>query len=227
MSEGASIVGIADLSPFRAGWKIIPEDLLHPYSAAISVAVTLDPEIVDTISDRPTAEYAVHYREVNSTLDKITAALVSQIREKGFAASSVPASQIADEKNLLGNISHKAIARMAGIGWQGKSLLIVSPEYGPRIRLATVLTDMPLRFDRPVRNRCGKCTKCTEACPVSAIKNVSTEDRYDSRDAALHFSRCAERTLENMKMPGIGGRICGVCVKACPFGMKKLNGYSR
>ena len=49
--------------------------------------------------------------------------------------------------DLFGNISHKAVARTEGIGWQGKSLLIVSPQYGPRIRLATVLTDMPLEPD--------------------------------------------------------------------------------
>ncbi|MBI5076082.1 MAG: epoxyqueuosine reductase [Nitrospirae bacterium] len=221
ITAGADLVGIADLEEFKKGWRVIPDDLLLPYSAGISVAAHLDEEILSDITDGPTIAYAQHYREINAKLDGITAALVAWIKEQGFSVTAVPASCITDEGNLLGNISHKAVARMAGIGWQGKSLLIVSPEYGPRIRLATVLTDMPLVTDRPLKNRCGKCTECSKACPASAIRNVLANDRYESRDEALHFSRCVEKTLEFSTRPGIGARICGVCVKACPFGKRK------
>jgi epoxyqueuosine reductase QueG len=109
---------------------------------------------------------------------------------------------------------------MAGIGWQGKSLLVISPQFGPRIRLATVLTAMPLDADGPVRNRCGRCRECVKACPASAIKNVTTEGHYADRDEALFFGRCAAKTLEFRNRPGIGARICGVCVRACPFGRR-------
>ena len=218
---GADLVGIADLAPFKSGWPVIPRDILSPYTNAVSIAVRLDNSIISGIKDGPTIEYAEHYRTVNALLDNITAELAKWVAEKGFASFAVPASHIADENNLLGNISHKAVARMAGIGWQGKSLLIVSPEYGPRIRLATVLTDMPLITDQPLKNRCGACAECSKACPASAIKNVSTDGRYESRDDALHFSRCAEKTMQFKAMPGIGARICGVCVKVCPFGKKK------
>jgi epoxyqueuosine reductase QueG len=206
---------------FKQGWPVIPQNLLSPYTYAVSIAVRLDNSIINDIKDRPTIEYAGHYRTVNTFLDSITAELAKWITERGFAAKAIPASYIADEENLLGNISHKAVARMAGIGWQGKSLVIISPEYGPRIRLATVLTDMPLIPDEPLKNRCGKCTACTDACPAGAIKNVSTNNRYENRDEALHFSRCAEKTLQFSKRPGIGGRICGVCIKVCPFGKGK------
>ena len=216
--EGASLVGVADLAEFRKGWRVIPDDLLANYTAAISIAAHLDNEIMEGITVGPTPEYAQHYRDVNRELDRIGNNLVRYINEKGYAARAVPASQILDETDLLGAVSHKAIARMAGIAWQGKSLLIVSPQYGPRIRLATVLTDMPLVPDAPLKSRCGRCVECTQACPVSAIKNVSVNDRYESRDEALYFSRCAEKTFEFSTRPGIGGRICGVCVKVCPFG---------
>lgn len=221
IAEGASLVGVADLAEFKKGWKVIPDDLLKPYSAAISVAVNLNDEILIEITDGPTIAYAQHYREINARLDNITAALVNWIKEQGFTAEAVPASFITDEVNLLGNVSHKAIARMAGIGWQGKSLLIVSPQYGPRIRLATVLTDMPLVPDIPLKSRCGKCVECSKACPASAIKGVLANDRYESRDEALYFSRCSDKTMEFKCMPGIGARICGVCVKVCPFGKRK------
>lgn len=218
---GADLCGIADLAPFKESWIVIPKHLLDHYTMAVSIAVRLDNAIIDAISDAPTVDYARHYRETNMRLDDITAQIVAWIGTKGFQSSAVPASHVADEENLLGSLSHKAVARMAGIGWQGKSLLIVSPQYGPRIRLATVITDMPLAFDQPIRNRCGECRECSEACPVSAIRNVLTGSQYESRDAAIDLKKCADRTLEVKALPGIGVRACGVCVRACPFGRKK------
>jgi len=217
-SSGADLVGIADLAPFQQGWPTLPPDLLAPYTFAVSVAVKLDNAIMGAIAGHPTVDYAEHYRAANAELDRIAGAIAAWIISRGCRADPVPASKIMDTENLLGAVSHKAIARMAGIGWQGKSLLIVSPEFGPRIRLATVMTDMPLIPDSPLKNRCAACTECTNACPVSAIRNVAADGCYTSREEALFFSRCVERTYENSLIAGINARICGVCVRACPHG---------
>ena len=222
--SGADLIGVADLNPFKAAKFSLPADLLEPYAYAVSVAMRLDNEIINRITDHPTPEYAEHYRGINSALDSLTSGLSRWIQGHGYQAHPIRASHITDEKNLLGNISHKAVARMAGIGWQGKSLLIINPECGPRIRLATVLTDMPLEPDAPLKNRCGRCAECAKACPSSAIKIVSTESHYSDREEALHFSNCAGKTLEFSALPGIGARICGVCVMACPFGKKSRSG---
>lgn len=217
--NGADLVGIADLEPFRrAGFGSL--ELLEPCTAAVSLALRLDHAVIERIAHGPTPEYAEHYRTVNAALDRIASGLVEWIARRGYAAKAIPASSIVDEVNLLGSLSHKAIAKMAGIGWQGKSLLIISPEFGPRIRLATVLTDMPLQPDRPLTQRCGTCGECAGACPAGAIRNVRSES-YESREAALYFDRCADKTREFKAMPGIGARICGVCVKVCPFGREK------
>jgi epoxyqueuosine reductase len=218
ISSGADLAGIADLAPFQQGWPTLPSDLLDPYTRALSVAIRLEDVIMDAITIHPTIDYAEHYRAVNADLDRLLAEIAAWIIVRGYLAEAVPASKIMDLENLLGALSHKAIARMAGIGWQGKSLLIVSPEFGPRIRLATLLTNMPLTPDRPIKNRCGACTQCTDACPVKAIRNVTALDRYSSRDEALFFGQCADRTYENSLLPGINARICGVCVTACPHG---------
>lgn len=217
-SSGADLTGIADLAPFQQGWSTLPANLLEPYTRGVSVAVRLDDAVIDSSISRPTSEYAEHYRSINRVLDRLAAEIVDWISRRGYRAEAVPASKIMDTEKLLGAVSHKAIARMAGIGWQGKSLLIVSPEFGPRIRLATVLTDMPLSPDGPINNRCGECTECTTACPVNAIRNVTAVDRYASRDEALRFDLCEGRTYENSLLPGIGARICGICIRACPHG---------
>ena len=218
---GADLIGIADLEPLRKGLPFIPKNLIDTYSYGISVGVCLKNEVIEDILDCPTPEYAQEYKNANSTLDRISSQIVQWIIEKRFRGKAIPASHIADEANLLGNISHKAVARMAGLGWQGKSLLIINPEYGPRFRLTTILTDMPLIPDQPIKNRCGNCIECVKACPVSAIKNVSTHSHYASRDVAVDLKKCYRKLLEFKVMPGIGSIICGVCIKACPYGKKK------
>jgi epoxyqueuosine reductase QueG len=110
---------------------------------------------------------------------------------------------------------------MAGLGWQGKNLLLITPQYGSRVRLATILTQAPLEIDSPLKNRCGKCTNCLDACPSRAIKGVNTETHYKSRDEALYFSRCRDKVVgEFAKIPEVEVAICGICIKVCPFGRK-------
>ncbi len=219
-AAGADLVGVAELSPFRGKLPTLPRDLLAPFTFGISVAVRLKDEVIDAIEDRPTPDYAELYRSVNKILDGITAQISHWISQKGYNALSIPASHIMDEESLLGAVSHKAIARMAGLGWQGKSLLLVTPQFGPRVRLATVLTDMPLVSDKPTKNLCGDCTQCTKACPVSAIKNASTYSHYDTREVAVDLEKCNQWLSLWKARPEINARICGLCVKACPHGKK-------
>jgi epoxyqueuosine reductase len=218
---GAELAGIADLEGFRGKLPAVPDDLLAGYRFALSAAVRLDDAIVSAITDHPTLEYAELYRQMNKKLDGIAARVVEWIGSEGAHARAVPASAIIEEERLLGALSHKAVARMAGLGWQGKSLLLVTPEFGPRVRLVTVLTDLPLDPDGPIRNRCGTCQECTKACPAGAIKNVRTESRYETREQAVALEKCHALVKTFAARPGIGARICGVCVRACPWGKKK------
>jgi epoxyqueuosine reductase QueG len=216
---GADLVGIADLEPFREE-RSIPEDLVAPFKRAVSMGVRVPLAVFGTVSDRPSPHYAAVYATVNRRLDEIALDTAALLQDRGFRALPVPASQILDKGSWRGALSHKAVARMAGLGWQGKSLLLVTAEFGPRVRLVTVLTDAPLEADRPIRNRCGECTACRDACPAGAIRGVSTQSRYASRNEALRFDRCREKLTEEFaSMPYIGVPICGICIKVCPFGI--------
>lgn len=217
---GADLVGVADAEPLKA-LNLSPPGLLAPFSRAISVAIRLPGTVFEEIRDRPTPNYAKVYETANRILDEIAFRTAALLEEEGFKALPIAASQVLDTTNWYGAISHKAVGRMAGLGWQGKSLLLVTPRYGPRVRLATVLTDAPLKIDGPIKNRCGKCTQCEEACPVGAIKGVSTRGHYERRREALYFSRCVEKLVgEFSKLPHVAAPICGICIKACPFGQK-------
>ncbi len=218
---GAELAGIADLEGFSGKLPTVPDDLLAGYRFALSAAVRLDDAIVSEIKDHPTLEYAELYRQINKKLDCVAARVVEWIESEGAHARAVPASAIIEEERLLGAISHKAVARMAGLGWQGKSLLLVTPKFGPRVRLVTVLTDLPLVPDGPIRNRCGTCQECTKACPAGAIRNMRTESHYETREQAVALEKCHALVKTFAARPGIGARICGVCVRACPLGKKK------
>lgn len=214
---GADVVGVADLA-FLEGIQTEPPDLLEGYRRAISLGVRLAEGVLDPIKDRPTPLYQQHYLKANILLDTIAFKVSQYIQARGNKTLPIPASQVLDKENWTSYISHKAVAVAAGIGWQGKSLLVVSPDFGPRIRLVTILTDAALKPDRPLKNKCGRCAFCSEACPVGAIKNVNTISHYSSREEALDFDRCLSRVLENSSRPFIESPICGVCIRVCPWG---------
>jgi epoxyqueuosine reductase len=222
LQRGAAIVGVADLGPLKSGLQTNPPDLMQPYTAAISIAVPLGMNAVAGMKGEPTPAYASDCKDINVRLNAMTEAIVKHIESLGYRAEAVPASKKLVEGGTEGSVSHKAIAIMAGLGWQGKSLLLVTSKYGPRVRLSSVLTDIPLEFDSPVKNRCGNCTKCSEACPVGAIRNVNTDLHYSNRDEALDLDKCHVNTLKYMEVPGVAYTFCGQCIPVCPHGRKLM-----
>jgi epoxyqueuosine reductase QueG len=184
MELGADLVGVADAEPLRQ-LKLYPQDLLDSFTRVVAIAVRLPVEIFQQINDRPTPTYSSVYRTANLMLDQIALLTANALHRDGFSSLPIPAAQRWDEDNAYAAISHKAVSNMAGLGWQGKSLLLVNPTYGPRIRLVSVLTNAPLVVDGPIENRCGGCTLCRDACPAGAIKGIGTKDYYKSREEAF------------------------------------------
>ncbi len=222
---GADLAGVADLSLMK-DMKTIPATLLTPFSRALSMAVHIPSSVFETVHDQPTDLYNKVYQTTNMLLDQIALKVAGQLEKDGHLSLPVPASQIVDKKEYYGALSHKAVARMAGLGWQGKNLLLITPEFGSRVRLVTVLTTAPLEIDGPMENRCGKCNRCVEACPVGAIKGINTDSHYPTRNHAMDFQKCVDKTAEFAKIPSIGMPICGICIKACPFGRINARGQA-
>ncbi len=217
---GADLVGVAETEPLQA-LKTDPPNLLDSFSRALSMAVQLPAAVFEMIADQPTPIYDSVYQTANRILDEIAFKTAKRLQNDGFRSLPIPASQVLDMQNWYAAISHKAVARMAGLGWQGKNLLLITPKYGSRVRLVTVLTDAPLIIDGPVKNRCGNCMMCRDACPAGAIKGLNTENHYKNRNEALYFDKCAAKLdTEFAQLPKISAQICGICIKVCPFGRK-------
>ena len=222
LTHGADLVGIADLTLLKERFPVSPPHLLDGYHRGISIGISLDRAIVEEIVDGPTEAYADHYRQTNRNLDDLADQLVDWIRERGHRALAVPASDVIDKEDWRGAISHRAVGRLAGLGWSGKSLMLINPDYGPSFRLATVLTDMDLTPDTPMENRCGSCTLCTDACVAGAILDRGTETFYEKRSEAVDLDRCVSMLRDFKARRGIGAMVCGVCIKACPYGQAKF-----
>ena len=205
--KGASLVGFAklDASPIKNQPTL---------RYAISIAVKLSDSVLKTIDGRPSIMYFQHYRTVNYRLDQIALDCVKYLEDNGFNAFPIAGSQSMPENKYYGVFQHKTVARLAGLGYIGKNSMFITPEYGSKVRLATVLTDMPLEGTRAIINQdCGDCKICQNACPVGCIygenfdPNNPTLELFDKEKCSNHM-----KTYNNVGR----GAVCGLCLRACP-----------
>lgn len=203
------VFGVADITPIR-GEFLLQEELRAGFDRGVVIGKRVLDTVLADINDEPTPLYLHHYRQLNFFLDRAALRLAAFIRDRGFRALPIAASQIIDWKNQRAHLSHKKVGRIAGLGWTGRNNLLVHPEYGSQFRLATVLTDMPLEPDAPLDRDCGDCHKCLAVCPAAAI-------RPDPGD--FDHLACFEKLKEFRRSGVVGQFICGICVKAChpPF----------
>jgi epoxyqueuosine reductase QueG len=171
---------------------------------------------MNEVTGGPTHRYFHHYRTVNAFLDMCALKSIIYLQREGYAACAIPASQSTGGDGLSGDFPHKTAANMAGLGFIGKSALFVSMDFGPRVRLVTVLTDMPLQSHGITEPRCGDCRACVNACPCDAITG-STWTKETPRDALVDAALCSRWMKQKYQHIG-RGVVCGICAAVCPFG---------
>jgi epoxyqueuosine reductase len=198
-SYNVEIVGFGRL-PDQASILEIEE----PLPRAIVFGYILSKSVLATIKDQPTLLYKHHYKTVNWLLDQTGYHLARFIEQQDKRAVAIPASQLVDWDLHKGHISHRHLARAAGLGHVGRSGLLIHPVYGAQVRYTSVLTDLEFEPDKPTSTTCDPCMKCIAACPAHAI----------SRDG-MDIHRCYEQLTRFASIRGIGQHICGVCVKVC------------
>lgn len=204
-SQGIDLFGVADVKDVRNEFKL-SEKSVSRLDKAVCLGLRLSQSVLDEISSAPTRLYFHHYRTVNAALDQATLKIANFIQNQGFQALPVPASIILDWENQKAHLSHKKLGVLAGIGWIGRNNLLVNKKIGSQFRLATILTDMPLKLDKPLKEDCGTCCLCVKICPALAIKESP---------AAFDHLRCFEKLKEFQKNKLVDQYICGACVNAC------------
>ena len=115
-----------------------------------------------------------------------------------------------------GPVLERDFAAEAGIGWHGKSTMLLNRELGTWFFLAEVLTTLELPPDAPQAARCGSCTRCIAACPTGAITGAH---HLDARRCISYLTIELKGTIPEELRPLIGDRIfgCDDCLEACPW----------
>jgi len=218
---GATYFGIADITPAR---QVISEhgaEFLTRFPRAVSHGFVLADGIVDTLFDHQNIAVLHNYwyyvyRIVNPRLDSISLMLAQSLEKAGFQAFVIPSSQTVDRTKLTGVFSHKLAAHLAGLGWIGKSALLITPEHGPRVRWGTVLTDAPLEMGTPMDEMCRDCNECVKGCPAHAFTG-QVFDKPRPRSEIFAAEGCDHYLSKRENLH----RACGICVYVCPFGRNK------
>ena len=212
------LVGIASL----AEWKEtkLEEDALHLLPEAQSVvvfAMEIYPEIINhtrpgrTMGQAsPNDLLACNADFLNGQLTKAAYDVARACRSKGLKALPLPAAGCPQDIRFLEAVfSYKHAGQAAGLGYIGRSSLLITSDFGPRVRLSCCLTEAllePTKAD--VINVCQGCKVCIDRCPAGAINMPQAEEPY----IINKFACCTF-------MDASGG--CSECMRLCPVEGKR------
>jgi len=196
--------GIADIrriSPLGGG-----------YPSALSILLAYDPP------PRPDDEEAFFHilEDVRSRMFRITAEVSRSLDRWDIPHVVIPQGG-QDPHTLEACFSHKRAAVLAGLGWIGKNCLLVTPEFGPRVRIATIFIGRELPTGTPVtESLCGECTACVSACPGGLIMGLPWKPGTP-RENLLDAHGCSEFREGLRPLLDRKGE-CGRCLLVCPQG---------
>ncbi|MCD8162576.1 MAG: 4Fe-4S dicluster domain-containing protein [Synergistaceae bacterium] len=150
------------------------------------------------------------------------------LRERGYSAQPQTTDAVSYGADCRSALPHKTVAVSAGLGWVGKSCLLVTPEYGSAVRISSLLTDAPLSCASSEKEPlCGGCGLCRSSCPAQALSGLAWS-RVVDRDLLVDTERCARKQRElMMARTGINTDLCGRCFAVCPYTEKYLSAASK
>jgi epoxyqueuosine reductase len=197
--------------------RVTPVKLLPKASSIISIALAYPSKMKDaprsTREDRRgifcRASWGQDYHTVlRDRLSKLEA----------FLKEKVPDIQV---KSMVdtGELSDRAVAERAGIGWSGKNCAIITPEFGSYVYLGEMITNFPFPPDTPMEDQCGSCRKCLDVCPTGALVQGGQLDS----SKCIAFLTQTKGFLPDEYRTKIGNRIygCDTCQTVCPVNKGK------
>lgn len=211
---GADFVGVADaqvfLNPDYTGKR--PQEIMPGVQSVIVIGVAIPQGCILPLP-KGRAEYTNTLLAGTATLRIIAFRLARDLEKHGWLASIVPTEGsefgiwYADRETLKADISIKYAAYLSGLGTYGINQLLITPQFGSRVRMTAILTDAPLEPGEPagehlVLPECAGCQKCVKMCPVGAF----------AADGSINTRACRDYLFSTL-----GGLRCGLCIRECPL----------
>jgi epoxyqueuosine reductase QueG len=145
-----------------------------------------------------------HSDYLSGRLNRAVHELATLFRQNGYRSLPLPAVAPFDQRFLTALLSYKHVAELAGLGGIGRHSLLITPNFGPRVRLACLLTEASLE-PSPLINKeyCAtNCDACIRECPAQALQIPRLGEAYSMNKFACRTYRQA-------------GLTCGLCMKVC------------
>jgi len=147
--------------------------------------------------------YAKWYQKLNYTLNETANRIAKKFNGIPLPATSEGISKkVESVKDYFPTtVSHRVHTEQSGIGWRGRNSLIINPVYSCTIRLAGVITSIPLIVTPKLEADCGNCTSCLDVCTFLRHKDKLDDYR--------------EQCLAYINWLSLDDEVCGKCIKAC------------
>ena len=213
---GADLCGITDLDERwlyssrvdTRDFSSVPNELPSGINSVIVLGHQMDEELVATY---PSALAGAATGREYSHEASIVMQLAAYIRNLGYEA--VPSM------NDTGLVIPFAVK--AGLGEYARNQMVITPEFGPRLRFSKIFTSLPLAHDKPKRpgvaKFCEICTKCADACPVKALPYGAPQEGGANSSAIKGVKKW---TSDAEKCFGFWAKLssdCAICMRVCPF----------
>jgi epoxyqueuosine reductase len=218
--RGADLVGFASVERWDEYGEMPPDfrprSIFPPTRTVIVIGMEMPLPIVETT---PSVLHMELYRTANRKLDQLAYDLTRHLNRMGHASyffgRDVYNSLKALKEQPFAAFSHVMAAKYAGLGTIGLSHNLLTPEFGPRVRLVSVLTAAEIAPD-PVMEKelCIQCGACARLCPKNALKMRKNQVVGDYNKIAC--TEMHEDLTKKRLYP------CGICTKVCPIGKDRL-----
>jgi epoxyqueuosine reductase QueG len=212
------LIGFADVkrwnTPLFDPWipqEFSPQSIFPGSQSVIVIGLPVHLPVLET---SPSIWYRELYKTINSLLDQYTYRIASLLNERGHPSVSVPRDGYGSikvlKKNPITFFSHRHAAALAGLGTFGTNNMVLTPDYGPRVRFASVFTQACLKADPIMTNNlCIRCNQCVSMCPVQAIEEGTYPQAITDKRACANYSADLNHHYISP---------CGICIKVCPVG---------
>lgn len=197
--------------------RVTPSILLEEPLSIISIALAYPAKMKQRVEGKKgerrgffsRASWGVDYHHIlKDRLKKLEEFILEKVPEARF-------------KSMVdtGELSDRAVAERAGIGWSGKNCAIITPEFGSYVYLGEMITNIPFEPDTPLEDQCGSCTACLDACPTGALIQGG---QINAQRCIAFLTQTKEMIPEEFR-DKIGNRVygCDSCQTSCPVNKGK------